>query len=87
MTTADELSRLPFSKGVLTTRSEVTYLKAYSLERLGNRREAFNTYAAITDSPESYYGGLALERLATLSSPDTQDLVKRALATVSLAGK
>ena len=76
VTTADELSRLPFSKGVLTTRSEITYLKAYSLERLGNRREAFNTYAAISDSAESYYGGLALERLAALSSSDTQDLVR-----------
>ena len=76
MATADELSRLTFSKGVLTSRAEVNYLKAYSLERLGNRRGAFNTYAAITDSPESYYGGLALERLANLSSAETQELVK-----------
>lgn len=74
--TAEELSRLSFSKGVLTSRAEVTYLKAYSLERLGNRSEAFNTYAAITDSPESYYGGLALERLAALSNAGSQELVK-----------
>ena len=74
--TADELSRLPLSKGALTTRAEVAYLKGYSLERLGNKREAFNTYATITDSPESYYGGLALERLASLSGPDTQELVR-----------
>lgn len=74
--TAEELSRLTFSKGVLTTRAEVTYLKGYSLERLGNRREAFNTYATITVSPESYYGGLALERLANLSSSDTQQVVR-----------
>ena len=74
--TAEELSRLSFSKGVLTTRAEVTYLKAFSLERLGNRGEAFNTYAAITDSPESYYGGLALERLAALSNAGSQELVK-----------
>ena len=74
--TADELSRLTFGRGVLTTRAEINYLKAYSLERLGNRREAFNTYAAISDAPESYYGGLARERLANLSSPDTQELVK-----------
>ena len=74
--TADELSRLTFAKGVLTTRAEVTYLKAYSLERLGKRREAFNTYAGISEAPESYYGGLALERLANLRSPENQDLVK-----------
>ncbi|MGI8918874.1 MAG: transglycosylase SLT domain-containing protein [Pyrinomonadaceae bacterium] len=74
--TADELSRLTFSKGVLTSRAEVNYLKAYSLERLGNRRGAFNTYAAVPDSAESYYGGLALERLANLSSAETQELVK-----------
>lgn len=74
--TADELSRYTFSKGVLTSRAEVTYLKGYSLERLGNRREAFNVYSTITDSPESYYGGLALERLGTLSGAETQEQVK-----------
>lgn len=74
--TADELSRYTFSKGVLTSRAEVTYLKGYSLERLGNRREAFNVYSTITDSPESYYGGLALERLGNLSGAETQEQVK-----------
>lgn len=74
--TADELSRLTFGKGVLTTRAEVNYLKAYSLERLGNRLEAFNTYAAISDAPESYYGGLARERLANLNSPEAQELLR-----------
>ena len=74
--TADELNRLAFSKGVLTSRSEVAYLKGYSLERLGNRREAFNTYLTISDSAESYYGGLALERLISLATPETQDLVR-----------
>jgi soluble lytic murein transglycosylase len=74
--TADELSRYTFSKGVLTSRAEVTYLKGYSLERLGNRREAFNVYSTISDSPESYYGGLALERLGSLSGPETQGQVK-----------
>ncbi|HKR60616.1 MAG TPA: transglycosylase SLT domain-containing protein, partial [Pyrinomonadaceae bacterium] len=74
--TADELSRLSFSRGVLTSRAEVAYLKGYSLERLGNKRDAFNTYSTISDSPESYYGGLALERLANLSNADTQDAVK-----------
>lgn len=72
---ADDLIRLSFSKGVLTTRAEVAYLKGYSLERLENRREALNTYLAIADALDSYYGGLALERLAPLSDSRTQDLV------------
>ena len=76
VTTADELSRLSFSKGVLTTRAEVAYLKGYSLERLGNRREASNTYLMIANDPESYYGGLALARLPSLAEPGSQELVR-----------
>jgi soluble lytic murein transglycosylase len=78
--TADELSRMTFLRGVLTSRAEVAYLKGYSLERLGNKREAFNTYATITDSPDSYYGGLASERLANLTSQDTRELVNERTA-------
>lgn len=74
--TAEELSRLSFLKGVLTTRSEVAYLKGYSLEHLGSKREAVNTYLAISDGPESYYGGLALERSQALASPGAQDLIR-----------
>lgn len=74
--TADELGRLSFSKGVLTTRSEVAYLKGYSLEQLGNKREALNTYLAINDGPDSYYGGLALERSQALANPGAQDLIR-----------
>jgi soluble lytic murein transglycosylase len=74
VTTADELSRLTFSRGVLTSRSEVAYLKGYSLERLGNKREALNVYSSISDSPESYYGGLATERILSLSGTETQEV-------------
>ena len=77
ISTADELSRLSFSKGVLTTRSEVAYLKAYSLERLGNKREAFNNYLGIASDPESYYGGLALERLSAVGDVAAQDVVRQ----------
>lgn len=73
---ADELSKLTFSRGVLTTRSEVTYLKGYSLERLGNKREAVNVYSNISDSPESYYGGLATERIVGLSGTETQEVAR-----------
>lgn len=74
--TADELIRRGFQKGVLTTSAEVAYLRAYSLERLGNRREAFTSYLAITDSPDSYYGWLATERLSDLSDASSRGLVR-----------
>lgn len=64
---ADELSKIRFSKGVVTTTAEVTYLKAYSLERAKRREEAIATYLTIPDSINSYYGWLATERVIELS--------------------
>lgn len=64
--TADDLSRRRFQKGVLTTHSEAAYLRAYSLDRSGKRREAIAAYLSIPDSPGSYYGWLAAERLNAL---------------------
>ncbi|MEP6921306.1 MAG: transglycosylase SLT domain-containing protein [bacterium] len=81
--TADELSRRGFQKGVLTTPAEVAYLRAFSLERMGNRREAFNAYLAIPDSPDSYYGWLASERLAGLSDTHNQNVIKERTARVN----
>jgi soluble lytic murein transglycosylase len=65
--TADELTRKRFQRGVLTTQSETTYLKAYSLERSGKQREATLAYLSIPDTPSSYYGWLAAERLDGLA--------------------
>lgn len=75
--TADELSRKRFQKGTLTTHSEVAYLKAYSLDRAGKRREAINAYLSIPDAPGSYYGWLAAERLDDLAEGPSRDLVKQ----------
>lgn len=72
---ADELKRKGFQKGVLTTPSEVAYLRAYSLEQWGNRREAVTAYLAITDLPESYYGWLATERLEALAKGPNPSLI------------
>lgn len=72
VTTADELIGKRFPKGVLTTASEVLYLKAYSLEQSGRREEALNTYLSIPDGLDSYYGWLATERLARLSNSKHQ---------------
>jgi soluble lytic murein transglycosylase len=74
--TANELSRKRFQKGVLTTAAETTYLKAYSLDRAGKRREAIDTYLSIPDAPGSYYGWLAAERLDTLAEGLSRSLVK-----------
>ena len=70
--TANELGSRAFQKGVLTTPAEVAYLKAYSLERLGNRGDAVATYLAIPDSANSYYGWLAGERLERLAQGETR---------------
>jgi len=64
--TADELSRAPFARGVQTTPQELTYLRAYCLERAGQKSEAVKTYQSIPDAVSSYYGGLATARLDAL---------------------
>src|SRR6185436_15382499 len=47
--TANELATRSYSKAVLTSPSEVSYLKAYALEQAGRKTEAFNAYLAIAD--------------------------------------
>ncbi len=64
--TANELLRLNNFKGTMAFEYEVKYLKAYALEKLGNRTQAVSTYTAIPASPTSYYGGLATERISAL---------------------
>jgi soluble lytic murein transglycosylase len=68
ITVATELSRRDFSKGVLTSLSEVAYLRAYSLEQANQREDAIRAYLSIPDSITSYYGWLATERLLALTS-------------------
>jgi soluble lytic murein transglycosylase len=64
--TADDLRRLTFAKGVMTNLDEATFLKAHALEKSGRKDEAINWYSAISDNLNSYYGGLATERLLNL---------------------
>lgn len=73
--TADELRGKFFQSGVLTTPAEVAYLRAYSLERAGRQDEAINSYLAIPDGPDSYYGSLATARLVAMSSAATRAAV------------
>ncbi len=73
---ANELSSKGFPKGVATTPAEVAYLKAYSLDRAGNRDEAFTAYLAVPAGMDSYYGWLASDRLATFGDAQRRPLVE-----------
>jgi soluble lytic murein transglycosylase-like protein len=78
---ADELRRMSLAqKDVMTSYAEVSYLKAYSLERAGRTEEAINSYLAIPDTADSYYGGLATARLLSLV-----DTARRPLVTARTA--
>jgi soluble lytic murein transglycosylase len=72
---ADELSRRSFPKGVATSAAEVAYLKAYSLERAGNRDAAFATYLSVPGGIDSYYGWLASDRLVNMADAKRRSLV------------
>ncbi|HEX5965688.1 MAG TPA: transglycosylase SLT domain-containing protein, partial [Pyrinomonadaceae bacterium] len=65
--TGEELSKRSFSKAVDTSRFEVAYLTAFSLEQAGRKDEAFATYLNIGDGTQSYYGWLATLRLKALA--------------------
>jgi soluble lytic murein transglycosylase len=73
--TAEELRRRSFQKGVATTVDEVAYLRAYSLDRAGNRDDAFNAYLAVPAGIDSYYGWLASDRLAAIADSKRRALV------------
>lgn len=64
--TAVELRAMPMPSGTMTSRTEVDFLRAYALEKLGRKEEAITAYFAIPDSLNSYHGGLATERLLAL---------------------
>ena len=72
---ADELLKRSFSKAVDTSRNEVAYLRAFSLEQAGRKDDAFNAYLAIPDSIDSYYGWLASQRLTALAGPSRAEVV------------
>ena len=73
---ADELSRRGFQKGLATTPAEVAYLKAYSLDRAGNKDDAFASYLAVPAGIDSYYGWLASDRLAGIADAKRRPLVE-----------
>lgn len=82
---ADQLSQRTFAKAVQTSRSEVAYLKAFSLEQDGRKDEAFTAYLAVPDSVDSYYGWLATQRLAALAGKERAQIVAEREARVNSA--
>jgi soluble lytic murein transglycosylase len=63
-----------------TTRTEISFLKAFCLEQLGRNDEAFNAYLAIPDGRSEYYGWRASERLKNLANnPKTRDFISARL--------
>jgi soluble lytic murein transglycosylase len=82
---AEELSRRTFSKAVDTSRSEVAYLYAFSLDRAGRKEEAIAAYAAIGDGLESYYGWLATGRLSEIVGRNRNEIVGQRESAVKSA--
>jgi soluble lytic murein transglycosylase len=82
---ADQLLQRTFTKAVLTSRSEVAYLKAFSLEQAGRTDEAFSAYLAVPDGIESYYGWLASQRLSALAGKARAEIVAEREARVNSA--
>ncbi|MEP7074471.1 MAG: tetratricopeptide repeat protein, partial [Acidobacteriota bacterium] len=56
---ADSLLSLSAFGPSMTSQSEVKYLKAFALERAGQKQQAMSLYAAIPSDYSSYFGGLA----------------------------
>ena len=74
---AEQLLKRSFPKAVLTSPSEVAYLKAFSLDQAGRKEEAFTAYLMVSDNIESYYGWLATQRLAALAGPSRAEIVAK----------
>lgn len=66
---ADTLNNLNDYSDTMTSRNEVTLLKGIALEKLGRKNDAISVYSTISNSLNSYYGGLAEDRLTKLNAP------------------
>jgi soluble lytic murein transglycosylase len=85
--TVDELRRTTLQTGVMTTSEELSYLKAYVLERSGRTPEAINAYLMVSNSGGSYHGWLATQRLLAIkeaaSRPEVAERVSKANLEIS----
>jgi soluble lytic murein transglycosylase len=69
---ADELLSRAIAKDSNTSADEVLYLKAHALERAGRTQDAIRLFAMIPDNADSYYGGLATNRLNAINDAGAQ---------------
>jgi soluble lytic murein transglycosylase len=81
---ADELSKLSDLGGMRvpggTNPAEVSFLRAYALEQLGQTEDAINAYLAIPDGRNEYYGTRATQRLLALGTNEkTRNLIRMRL--------
>lgn len=70
--TADELLSKAISRDSNTSADEVLYLKAHALERAGRTADAIRFFSMIPDNADSYYGGLATNRLSAINDANAQ---------------
>jgi soluble lytic murein transglycosylase len=66
---ADDLLSKPIPNATNSSADEVLYLKGHALERAGRLQEAIRTFQMIPDRSDSYWGGLATNRLAGIDDP------------------
>lgn len=66
ITATNELLRLNNFGGSMAYQNEVQFIKAYALEKSGQKTNAMSAYSAIPASATSYYGTLATERIMAL---------------------
>lgn len=64
---ADTLLMLGKFNGAMAGSDEIKYLKGLALEKAGKRPEALSAYSSIPTNVNSYYSGLAAERLEKLN--------------------
>jgi soluble lytic murein transglycosylase len=66
LATSDELNRMTLTRAVNTSASEIAYLRAFSLEKSGQKDQAIRAYQSIADGAGSFYGSLASTHLENL---------------------
>lgn len=92
ITDADEIIRLPDLGDTRvpggTSKSEVTFLRAYANELLGKDEEAISLYLSIPDGRNEYYGGRATQRLLSLAvAPKTSSAIASHLRELQAESK
>ena len=79
---ADELLSKAISKDSNTSADEVLYLKAHALERAGRTQDAIRFFSMIPDNADSYYGGLATNRLSAINDANARQRANERSAAV-----